>query len=134
MSVARGRSIGFEADVAFFDGGVADAVDEFAVDGELDGAIDANDGVLIPEAFAEAAIFGGLAAGASRVIRHGQSPDAEDLAVDKGVGLIVLKSPIQFEDLHLDAVKQSRALGRCGIAPQEDAGIAGRFHVFPFEL
>src|SRR5207248_949269 len=61
-------AFGFEAEVAVLDGGLADAVDEFAVHGELDDAVHADYVVDVPLALALAAVLDGFAARAARVV------------------------------------------------------------------
>ena len=50
-------TFGFEAEVAFFLSGFADAVHKFSINGELDDAIDADEIVDIPFAAGFAAVF-----------------------------------------------------------------------------
>ena len=60
-----------------------DAVDELAVDGELDHAVDGDHVVGVPLALALAAVLDRLAALAARVVGRGlHAADAEQLAVD----------------------------------------------------
>ena len=76
-------SFGFEAEVAFAHGRLADAVDELAVDRELYGAIDADDIVGVPFAFAFATHLIGHAALAARVFGDGlEAVGPEELAGD----------------------------------------------------
>lgn len=76
-------SFGFEAEVAFAEAGFADAVDEFSVDGEFDGAVDGDDEVFVPLAFSFAAHFIGHASLAAWVFGDGgHAACAEELAAD----------------------------------------------------
>jgi hypothetical protein len=132
-------AFGFEAEVAFAEVGFADAVHEFSVDGEFDGAIDGDDDVLVPLALPFAAHFVGHAAAAAWVFGdrfHAAGPEefAADVAhvVGGTVALLVDVGPLEFE--HLDFHSEGETVaGWFGIAPEEDAGVASGFHVSPFD-
>ena len=64
-------TLGLEAEVAFFLGSAADAVDEFAIHGKLDDAIDEDDVVDVPLPVRLAAVFDGAATVAAWIIWGG---------------------------------------------------------------
>ena len=131
-------TFGFEAEVAFAEAGFADAVYEFAVDGEFYGAIDGDNDVAVPLAFGEAAVFEGFAAGTSWVVGDGfHAASSEEFAVDIGEWARntiagVDEGPLEFEHLDFHAFGETVAF-RPGITPEEDSGIASGFHVTPFD-
>ena len=119
-------TFGFEAEVAFAEAGFADAVYEFAVDGEFYGAIDGDHDVAVPLAFGEAAVFEGFAAGTSWVVGDGfHAASSEEFAVDIGqwarnsvAGMD--EGPLQFEHLDFHAFGETVAFG-AGITPEKDS-------------
>ncbi len=128
-------AFGFQTDISFFNGGLTDAVDEFAVDGQFDHAIDTDGGVLIPLVFAETAFFRRFTAFAAGIVRGGlETHSAEYLTVDIGISGLVLIGPVEFEDLNFDPFGQTVVGEGLAFAPDENAGITAGFEVFPFHL
>src|SRR5436309_7325677 len=76
------RSFGFQTEVAFPACRAADAVDELAVDGELDDSVDGHDVVGVPFAPPLAAVLDRHAPLAAGVVGHDlHAADTEELAV-----------------------------------------------------
>jgi len=131
-------TFGFQAEVTFAEAGFSDAVDEFSVDGEFDGAVDGDDDIAVPLTFGEAAVFEGFAAGTSWVVGDGfHAASSEEFAVDIGkwAGNAVPgmdEGPFEFEHLDFHAFGETVAFG-AGITPEEDSGITASFHVSPFD-
>ncbi len=119
---------------------VADAVDELAVDRELDHTVHADDVVYVPLPFPLASVLEGLASATAGVVGSRlESTRPEQFAVhvgDRRRGLALLCpefDPVQFQHLDLQPLGQTVA-GGFGVAPGEDAGITSRFHVPPLDV
>jgi hypothetical protein len=135
-----GGAFAFQAKITFFAGGLGDAVHHFAIDAELDGAVDGHNIVNIPLAAPIAAVFNGFAAFAARIVGDGlDAADAKEFPVDLGDGGLnaiagVELGPIEFEHLDFDNIWQAAFLVGHGAGPDEDAGIATSLKVHPLDV
>jgi len=78
-------AFGLQADVTLLDRCLADAVDEFAVHGQLDDTVYTNDNVCVPLALSFAAVLDGLASAAARIVRDRiQTTRTKDFTVHVG--------------------------------------------------
>ena len=119
-------TFGFQAEVTFAKAGFADAVYEFSIDGEFDGAVDGDHDVAVPLAFGEAAVFEGFAAGTTWIVGYGlHAASSEEFAVDIGKWARnavpgMDEGPFEFEHLDFHAFGETVAFG-AGITPEKDS-------------
>src|SRR5690606_27247726 len=120
--------------------GFLNTVDEFAIHGKFDNAVDADDIISVPFASSLAAILNRLASFTSRVIRNClNSSNAKQFSVNICNGRLhsiacVELHPIEFEHLYLNAIREPRFFIGIRSTPHKDAGVATGLHVFPFDM